>query len=201
MASRFFSWILNKLRFRRFALSRGVKQLEQYGFYAGSYSNWKHDPTPLVFIMYSGPKHTHAINTHYLSRGDKEWLGRMLYLLKKGNQIIDGYALYRLFKLRRMSIVKTAYRIYFTSLLNMKLVGAGLTNLDRLVYPITKDPWLLALNEMMKPEEIGYGAPEVAFSPTELQERVNQAINAVPIQQQTIRKPAPYARPAPYIRP
>ncbi len=135
-----------------------------------------------------------------MNSGDKEWLGRMLFLLKKGSQIIDGYAFYRLLKLRRMSIVKSSYRVYFTSLLNMKLVGAGLTNLDRLVYPITKDPWLLALNEMMIPGEIGHGVTEIAFSPTELQDRVNQAMNAIPLQKQSIRPAAPYAAPAPYIR-
>lgn len=203
MVGRFFRWIVNKLRFKRFALSGNVKLLEQYGFYYGHYANWKHDPNPLIFVMYSGPDYTHGINTHYMSSGDKQWFGRMLFLLKKGGQNIDGVTMYRLLKLRRMSIVKTCYRVYFTRLLNMKLAGAGLTDLDRLVYPVTKDPWLLALNEMMKPEEISQGAPQIAHSPTEIQDRINQSINAVPLQQQSVssnRPRAPYTGAAPWVR-
>jgi len=150
MVGRFFRWLVNKLRFKRFALSGNVKLLEQYGFYYGHYANWKHDPNPLIFVMYSGPDYTHGINVHYMSSGDKQWFGRMLFLLKKGGQVIDGLTMYRLLKLRRINIVKTCYRVYFTRLLNMKLAGAGLTDLDRLVYPVTRDPWLLALNEMMR---------------------------------------------------
>lgn len=197
MAVRFFSWLVNKLRFKRFALGGNIKVLEYGAFYLGPYGNWKHDPQPLIFIMYSGNDYTHGLNTHYMSRSDKEWFGRMLYLLKKGNQNIDGLTLYRLLKLRRKSIIETCYRVYFTRLLNMKLVGAGLTDLDRLVYPITKDPWLLALNEMMLPESIGVGSPQIAFSSDELRNRINQALSAQPIQQQTVGG-APYQGGAPH---
>lgn len=204
MIGRFFGWLVNKLRFKRFALSGNIKLLEQFGFYYGHYANWKHDPTPLIFVMHSGPDYTHAINTHYMSRPDKEWFARMLYLIKKGGQNVDGLTMYRLLKLKRRSIVQSSYRVYFTRLLKMKLAGAGLTPLDRLVYPVTKDPWLMTVNEMLKPEEISEGLSRYAYSPTELQDRINQSVNAIPLQQQSVRPrtgpSAPYTRTAPWVR-
>lgn len=88
----------------------------------------------------------------------------------------------------------------------MKMVGAGLTALDRLVYPITKDPWLLALNEQLLPDAMDSEAlPEIAYNPDELRNRINQALQAQPIQQQRVRapygRPAPYQQPAPWVKP
>jgi len=198
----FFSWLVNKLRFRRFALSGNIKELTYGAFYYGNYSNWKHDPTPLIFVMHSDSGYTHGINTHYMSRPDKEWFGRMIYLLKKGGQVIDGLRMYRLLKLRRKSIIDTCYRVYFTNLLDMKMVGAGLTDLDRLVYPITKDPWLLALNEMLKPSDMtSESGIQIAYDPQELQTRIDQVLNSQPIQQQSVRSRAPYQGGAPYQSP
>lgn len=200
---RFFSWLVNRLRFKRFTLSGRVKKLEQYAIYSSTYSNWKHDPQPLIFVMYSGDKYTHGINIHYMSVSDKQWFAKTLFLLKKGGQVLTGENMYRLLKLRRMSIVKTCYRVYFTSLLNAKMVSAGLTPLDSLVYSITKDPWILALNEMLEPNEIGSAPEQIAYSPTELQDRIMQVMNSTPLQQKTVgtQGPAPYTRPAPYATP
>lgn len=198
--ARFMNWLVNKLRFKRFALSSNVKLLEQFAFFSGSYSNWKHDPTPLIFVMYSGDKYTHGINIHYMNRPDKAWFGRALYLMKKGNQVMDGLSMYRFLKIHRYSIVKDCYRVYFTTLLNMKMVGAGLTYLDRLVYPITKDPWLQALNDLMSPKELTEGPEEISYDPDELRDRINQTYSSVPIQQQSIRRKAPYQGQSPFTR-
>jgi len=182
---KFWSWIVNKIRFSRFALSGRVKMLTFGAIYQGNYSNWKHDPNPQIFVMYSGPKYTHAIQLHYMSYSDKMWFGNLLYMVKRGGQIIDGYTLYKLFKSQKMNIIKTCYRVYFTNLLNMKLVSAGITPLNKIAYTFSKDPFIISLNEKIKPTEMTT-VPRVAYSSTELQERIISAQNAQPIAQQRV---------------
>jgi hypothetical protein len=199
----FFSWIVNKLRYARFAMSSRMKILSFGAIYYGNYSNWKHDPTPLIWIQYSDRKYTHAINIHYLNYGDKAWLMNTIYMLKRGAQRIDGLTFYRLLKMRRPSIVKTAYRVYFTNLLNVKLVSAGITPLDKMIYTTSNDPWVAQLNEMIKPSELREGVVQVAYSPTELQDRITSAQNATDIRQTRVAPPVPrgpVGQPAPYIR-
>lgn len=201
---RFLSWIVNKLRFKRFALSGRIKRLEQFSFCQGTYTNWKHDPRPLIFIMYSGDQYTHGLNCNYMNRSDKAWFGRSLVLMKQSSSAIDGVSMYRFLKMRRPSIIRDCYRVYFTALLDMKMVGAGLTPLDKLVYPITRDPWLIALNEQMKPSELAGGPSQIAFSPNELRQRINEAYNSVSLTQQRVSPSgpaAPYIGPAPWAKP
>jgi len=193
---RFWNWIMNKIRFSRFALSSRVKMLTFGAIYQGSYSNWKHDPNPQIFVMYSGPKYTHGINLHYMSGSDKMWFGNLLYMIKRGGQIIDGYTLYKLFKSQRINVVKTCYRVYFTNLLNMKLVSAGLTPLNKIAYTFSKDPFIIALNARIAPSEMTT-IPQVAYSSTELQERIISAQNAQPIAKQRV---SPLRAPAPWIK-
>ena len=196
MLSRFWSWIVNKIRFSRFALSGRVKLLTFGAIYQGSYSNWKHDPNPQIFVMYSGPKYTHGINLHYASGSDKMWFGNLIYMVRRGGQIIDGYTLYKLFKSQRINVVKTCYRVYFTNLLNMKLVSAGLTPLNKIAYTFSKDPFIAALNARIAPSEMTT-IPQVAYSSAELQERIIAAQNVQPITKQRVsplRAPAPWAK-------
>jgi len=149
--------------------------------------------------MYSGTTYTHGINVNYLNSSDKAWLARTLYLLKRGHQILDGVAMYRFFKLKRYNIIKTAYRVYFTALLNVKPVCSGLAIIKH-VYPST-NPWIAQLNEMLKAEEVSVnlteGRPQIAYDPAELQTRVMQAVNSVPIQAKSV---APYAQKATWLR-
>lgn len=205
---RFYNWLVNKIRQRRFALTPSNKIYTQFGFFFGTYSNWKHDPSPLIFIMYSNPQHTHALNTHYMNRTDKEWFSRLLYMIVKGAQNIDGYTLYKLLKLRRHSIIDDCYRVYFTALLNIKMVGAGLTPMYNKVYPFTKDSWLVSVNQMLKPSSLEETSGiKIAFDPNELTNRINQAMNSVPIQSRTVNNPsgqptsrAPWSNPAPWVK-
>lgn len=193
---RFWNWVMNKIRFSRFALSSRVKMLTFGAIYSTSYSNWKHDPQPQIFVMYSGPKHTHSINIHYMSYSDKMWFGNLIYMIRRGGQIIDGYTLYKLFKSQRMNIIRTCYRVYFTNLLNAKLISAGLTPLNKIIYTSSKDPFILALNERIAPTEMAT-VPQVSYSSTELQERVIAAQNAVPLTKQRV---SPLRAPAPWIK-
>ena len=191
MAS-FVSYLLDKLKFRRLALNPGVKLLTYGAIYSGTYSQWKHDRTPIIFIMYSDNRYTHAINTGYLNHSDKIWLGRLIYNIKNGAQNIDGRTLYKMIKMQRMGIITTAYRVYFTSLLDMKLVSAGITYLDNRTYSI-KDQWINTLNEMIKPSELKneYTPKGISYSSTELSDRITEAYNSVDI---TKSKVSPYGR-------
>jgi len=181
--AKFYSWLVNKLRHRRFSMSTQMKLLTFGAIYYGDYANWKHDPKPLIWVQYSGPEHTHAINIHYLNRIDKAWLANTIYIIKKAGQIIDGRTFYIFLKTRRPSIIKTAYRMYFTNMLNVKLVSAGITPLDRMIYTNMQDPWIASLNEMIKPSEIAFGVGRIAYTPTELRDRIIQSQNAVDIRQ------------------
>ena len=201
MANNFYSWFVDKLRMKRYGMNVSqIKMLTFGALYYGSYSNWKHDPNPLIFCMYSDNEYTHGINTHYLKRSDKEWLGRLIYLIKKAGQNIDPLTFYHLLKQRRKSVVNIAYRLYHTNLLNMKLVSAGITPLDELIYTISRDPWVNALNEMIKPSEMKRLPTKIAFDPEELRERIITASNAIDIRTKRVGPVAPYVEPSPFIR-
>ena len=66
MKNRFWNYVVNRLRNIRYALSTRSKIYIFGAIYYGNYSNWKHDPTPLLWIQYSDRRYTHAINIHYL---------------------------------------------------------------------------------------------------------------------------------------
>jgi len=196
IARNFFGWLVEKIRRARFALSSRVSLLNYGGIYLGSYRNWKHDPKPLIFIMYSGPTHTHGIQIHYMNRPDQIWFARFIYMIRRGGQIIDGFTLYKVLKMHRMSIVRTCYRMYFTSMLNMRLVSAGMTSLDKMVYTSHREPFIIALNEIIKPSELE-GGPQIAYSPAELRERITTAAVATDIR---TRRVSPIRQPPPWMR-
>jgi len=179
-------------------MSTRMKLLTFGAIYYGNYSNWKHDPSPLIWVQYSDKQYTHGINIHYLNSTDKAWLVNTIYIMKRASQRIDGLTFYRLLKLRRPSIVKTAYRVYFTNLLNMKLVSAGITPLDRMIYTNFTDPWVAQLNALIKPSEIRQEVIQVAYNATELQDRIISAQNATDIRQSRVGNVGNFGT-APYI--
>lgn len=202
MAS-FMNWIVNKIRFRRFAMS-GARTYYQFAIYYGPYSNWKETPKPVVFILFSGERHIHGIAIQYMTPGDKSWFARTLYLLRRGNQVLDGNAMYRFLKTRRPSIVKNCYRMYFTPLFDGKMISYGLTNrFDEVYKGIYNDRWIDQLNENLMPSAMpGSGSPGVAFSQSELSDRVIHSQNSIPITQRSIRR-APWAQQgnkAPWVK-
>jgi hypothetical protein len=195
----FYGWLVGKLKYKRIS-GTPTKLLTFGAIYNGSYSNWKHDANPLIWIQWSDQNITHGINVHYLNRSDKQWFGQLIYLVKRAGQNIDPKTFYHMIKQKRPSIVNTAYRMYHTNLLNVKLVSAGITPLDSLIYVGSRDPWVNALNEMIKPTEMKKNPSKIAFSPTELQERIIQARNSVDLRTQRVGPSAPYAGTAPYVR-
>lgn len=186
-----FSRIISKLRRIRFSRSPRSKLLAFGAIYLGTYTNFKHDRTPLIWVQWSDETYTHGINLHYLNQSDRMWFARTIYLMSKGGQRITPRNMYHFLKMRRKNIVQVAYRKYFTSLLNMRLVSPGITPLHKMVYTDHNEHFIKALNKQLEPSEMAIGAPQIAFSDTELQERIIQATQATPITQRRI---APYIR-------
>jgi hypothetical protein len=198
----FYGWLVNKLRFKRLGVNPNMKLMAFGAIYATTYSNWKHDPRPLIFIQWCDQNITHGINVHYLSRPDKQWLAQAIYLIKRGKQNIDPKTFYHFLKQQRPNIITTAYRIYHTNMLNAKLASAGITPLDSMIYTTSMDPWINALNDMIRPGEMKGGPTKVSVDPTELQNRIILARNAVDIKTQKVATgpKAPYANPSPFAR-
>ena len=116
------SWVLNRIR------NFGVRFSATFGnayrvMYAGTivkmnYTNYKHDPSPLIFVLYSGIKYTDGLNLNYLNHQEKQYLGRLIYALKRGNQVINGRSLYLVLKRDvYYSIVRKCYRKYFSNMI------------------------------------------------------------------------------------
>lgn len=187
-----FSRILSKLRGIRFSLSPKARLLTFGAIYLGPYTNFKHDRTPLIWVQWSDLNYTHGINLHYLDSADRMWFMRTIYLMSRGGQKITPKHMYNFIKMRRKNIIRVAYRKYFTSLLNARLVSPGITNMHKLVYTDHNEEFIKTLNTQIQPSSIfNSRVPQIAFSETELQERIIQATQAIPITQ---RKVAPYIK-------
>ena len=77
MANNFYGWLVGKLKYKRF--SGGQMKLLTFGaIYSTHYSNFKHDPTPLIWVQWSDPNITHGLNIHYFNRADKQWFGQLI---------------------------------------------------------------------------------------------------------------------------
>lgn len=209
-----FGWFFSRLKNRRYSVQSNTGQSLIFGtiYKMGVYQNWKKDPAPMIYIMYSGPMsfvktsghYTDGINLNYLNISEKSWLARNIILIRKGNQQINGATFYKFLKSQQPLIIQKAYRRYHTSMIsNPKMISAGITNLDKLIYPYN-DQFIQTLNKNIAPTELKSTAVQVAYSPTELRDRIIQAQNAVPIQSyrqnqpQTIQSQnlAPWLRPS-----
>lgn len=183
----FYSWLINTIRNRRYSYS-GLLSQRLYTFgaiYQGVYKNWKHDPNPLIWIQFSDARYTHGINLNYLDSSEKAWFIKTIYLVKKYQQQIDGRVFYNLIKQQKISIIKKAYRVYFTAMLDAKLVGAGITNMEKLVYT-TNNRFINDLNQALKPRILTAPPVQVAYNSTELRNRIIEAQNTVSINKATV---------------
>lgn len=182
----FYSWLVNTIRNRRYSYT-GLLSQKLYTFgaiYQGVYKNWKHDPNPLIWVQYSDARYTHGINLNYLDNSEKAWFIKTIYLIKKYQQQIDGKTFYNLLKQQKISIVKKAYRVYFTSMLDIKLVGAGITNMEKLTYR-TNNRFINDLNQALAPRILTSTPIQVSYNSTELRNRIIEAQNTIPINQST----------------
>lgn len=187
-----FTVLADKLKQRRLWLTNNFS----YGcFYHGSYQRWKTDPNPLIFIMYSDRNYTQGLNIHHMSYADKEWFKSLVASFAFNHTKIDGYSLYQMLKQRRYTIVQTAYRKYFTNMLNLKMVSGGINpELNNFNHSIS-DSYIISLNNIIEGKENlnGYYKP----TPEQIQTRIAMANNIIDLG----RKNNPMAgRTAPWYR-
>lgn len=199
-------WVVNKVKNIFSNLGVRAFSMMYYGTIVSfRYLNFKHDPNPMIFIMYSGQQYTHGLNFHYMSDTDKQWFGNMIYLIKKGNQILDGRTLYMMLKSQRPSIIRSCYRKYHTGMIQgPRMVSAGFTPMKKLEQRST-DPFIEALNKHLTPEIQPAYSVKVAYYDEELKDRIIKSQHATPIgsattsattpiqpasQQQNVQQPA-----------
>jgi hypothetical protein len=201
MANSLYNNLVNTLRKKQYSISSSTKVLTFGAIYLGSYVNWRQDKQPLIWIQWSDNKYTHGINLHHLNSADRAWFMRTIYLMSKGRQTITPRNMYHLLKMKRINIVKTAYRKYFTSLLNMRLVSPGITNLHSLVYTNHRENFIHILNKQLEPKEISKGAPRIAYTSEDLQTRVSESMNSYNISKKTVSpSTSPITQKAPWLK-
>lgn len=176
----FYAYILSKIRNIRYSVTTGFSQRTfVFGtIVSGHYRNYKRDPNPLVFIMYSDNRYTHGINLHYLDSNELNWFNRNLFMIKKYQQMIDGRTFYQFLKTRMPSIPKKAYRVYFTNMCDYKIISSGITNMEKFCYP-SNEPYIVNLNKLLSPQAISAPPTQVAYSTTELRERIIESQNSI----------------------
>jgi hypothetical protein len=164
MANALYLAILNRIRripsFRPGARPRslpGAQPIIPFApgrIYATRYTNYKHDPKPLIFILSSSAFYTNGINIHYLG-GMQGMLMRIILSLRASNQSMGGMIMYKFLKQRAPAIPKMGYRMYFTKYFVGRLVSDGVSQIpspdkDKFV----SEPFVNALNKMIRPRVI-----------------------------------------------
>lgn len=108
------------------------------------YNNFHHDPSPLIFILYSDTMKTHALNIHYLIPAHRFAFFNMLRNLinaqnKTGiHMYYDGKMIYEMLKRSMPIINKFSYRTYFSAYLNGISISEGLNAVNPLLDLYTK---------------------------------------------------------------
>jgi hypothetical protein len=172
--NRLYNYILNKIRRVPNAAPRTpnvigspsgtVVPFHMGRIYTTRYSNWHHDPKPLIFILGSDAFYTRALNINYL-RGYGSILMRMILNMKFSGKSLTGYIMYRYLKMQSRGMLKVAYRKYFTKYLIGKLVSDGVSQV-----PMTGkamffgDPFVRQLNNLIRPKNL---INKVRMSPEE----------------------------------
>ena len=102
---------------------------------------------------------------------------------------MDGLTFYKFLKINRPSIVKTAYRTYFSNMImNPKLIAFGLnSSMYKMIYP-HNDPFIKNLNATLMPSNMPT-SPSIAFSEEELRTRILQSQSSIDITRQTVQQP------------
>lgn len=117
--------------------------------YKAIYTNWHHDPKPLIFILSSNAFYTHAINIHYLGGFSRSMMSIIMDMNRSG-KVWSGLAIYQYLKMRAPAIPQLGYRVYFTKFLKGKLVSDGISQ-----NPIPNkarffaEPFIRELNRML----------------------------------------------------
>lgn len=180
---------------------RGLKASVLTGFHSrrawpvgsiisGSYGNWKHDPTPTILYLgtytaKNGRSYVHGLQLHYMSDLDRKWLLQLVYMMKRGGQVVDLRQFYYYIKMQRPNIARGCYRIYHSHLSDYYTVSPGFSTASvRACYPVKdpRDAFVTQLNQMIDASynisRSDYTSPApVAYNKDELREAIDMALN------------------------
>lgn len=189
----FFSDIINWLRGIRNSVTTGLYQSRSWpigAIISGNYKNYKHDPNPTILYMgtytaRNGKQYVHGFNLHYMDPYDLQWLVKLIYMMKRGGQVINPRQFYYYIKMNKPNIPKKCYRIYHVAYSNYYTVCPGFSNLSvKQCYPVkdSRDNLISQLNQMIdnayNPQGNNYTNPSrVAYDKKELQEHIQMVLN------------------------
>lgn len=161
---------------------------------SGAYSNFKHDSTPTILYLgtyqaKNGRFYIHGLQLHYMTDADRMWLIKLVYMMKRGGQVIIPRQFYYYIKLNRPYLIKTCYRIYHAELANFYTISPGFSNMSvKACYSVkdARDYQINQLNQMINnsynSSQGTYTTPtKVAYTQDELQEHINEVLNTRPI--------------------
>ena len=191
----FFNSIINWLRGIKASVAShfipGYTKTYLFGqIVSGRYRNFKHDPHPTIFCMgtYINPRnqksYVHGFNLHYLNDFDRNWFLKLIYMMKRGGQVVNPRQFYYYIKMNKPNIVKASYRIYHTEFCKYYTISPGVTNISvKSCYNIddSRDMFVSQLNNMIDMSynmgETNKPLPNVSYNKDELQEHIQEVLN------------------------
>jgi hypothetical protein len=161
------------------AQNTGIMRPFSFGMiYECNYRNFKKDPHPLTFILYSDVNETHAINIHALDGSSSAWLMRIILAIYRAQQITNGKTLYYgILKPKNALISKKAYRTYKTNMLYGKLVSTGIIRVAIPVNP-SMEPFVNTINRAQQTNP--GGIDRTSTNQNELEQRLEKFRKLVP---------------------
>lgn len=176
---------IRKAKWRMLSGGKRIIPLNYGMIYDCNYMNYHKDPHPLIFCLYSGQHLTHSININYLNFYDKNFLLTLIVKIKKSKQIINGRSLYYLIKKTRKSIIDSAYRTYYSSQLQAKLVSLAMSHAVINFYS-SNDPFVKKLNSLIMPSGL-QSADTVKYEEDDLIKRATEIRSRTPLKKATVR--------------
>ena len=189
--------IINWLRSIRYSVSTGIvnKNYPVGCIVSGAYSNFKTDVNPTILYLGTYQNinnrkfYTHGIQLHYLNEADKAWLLKLIYLMKRGGQVIVPRSFYYYIKINRPYIIKNCYRVYHAEMANFYVISPGFSNMSvSSCYSVkdSRDYQITQLNQMIDASynstQNDYSKPsKIAYDQNELKEHIQMVLNTTRI--------------------
>ena len=152
---------------------------------SGQYSNYKTDYSPTILYLgtyqaKNGKFYIHGLQLHYMNDMELNWLLKLIYMMKRGGQVIIPRQFYYYIKLNQPNIVKRCYRIYHAEMANFYTISPGFSNMNvKACYSVkdVRDSKILQLNQMIdasyNQNQSNYTSPtKIANSQNKLQEHI-----------------------------
>lgn len=111
------------------------------------YSNFHHDPNPVLFVLHSDSKYCEGLNLRYLpssQRGAFYAMVRRLRSAASGRMVYNGVMMYSIFKRYYPQFSKIAYRKYFSVYITGTMINDALNPVSPLMELYMKTQNLIA---------------------------------------------------------